>query len=376
MISSIHIEGFRGFKQFSMGDLGRVNLLVGTNNSGKTSLLEALYLLMRRAEPWGLWQLLWRRGERSVERSSRLDRLQPEVDATHLFTGHDFYVGSRFSLSAKNKTQESRISFKVVELNEKVRDEFRRTGRRTPKLGLRIEGHPNPAINLIPIGNTGKITADSLDIPRHIPQRAHKRLSDEELRVQYVTTDSMDGDYLVTLWNGIALTPDEDLVLSALSDLDPDIERIAAQVGSVGYRGGDVANRSGFMIKHKRYENPIPMGTMGDGIWRLFSLAIAITQCRGGVLLVDEIDTGLHHTAMSNMWKLVIPSAIRLNVQVFATTHSYDCVTSLASSASEYLTDLDASQVTLQRIERDQDHATSYTAEEIQLASKHSIEVR
>ena len=45
MISSINIKGFRGFSRFEMSDLGRVNLLVGANNSGKTSLLEALYLL-------------------------------------------------------------------------------------------------------------------------------------------------------------------------------------------------------------------------------------------------------------------------------------------------------------------------------------------
>ena len=64
MISSLHIEGYRGFDKFEMTDLGRVNLLVGTNNSGKTSVLEAIYLPISAGDPVSLWQLLWRRGER------------------------------------------------------------------------------------------------------------------------------------------------------------------------------------------------------------------------------------------------------------------------------------------------------------------------
>jgi hypothetical protein len=64
MISSIRIEGYRGLERFEMSGLGRVNLLVGTNNSGKTSVLEAIYLLASAGDPGALWQMLWRRGER------------------------------------------------------------------------------------------------------------------------------------------------------------------------------------------------------------------------------------------------------------------------------------------------------------------------
>src|SRR5438270_11166835 len=64
MISSIKITGYRGFSDFEMSGLERVNLLVGTNNSGKTSALEAIFLLISRGDPSALWQVLWRRGER------------------------------------------------------------------------------------------------------------------------------------------------------------------------------------------------------------------------------------------------------------------------------------------------------------------------
>ena len=370
MISSIYIEGFRGFRSFEMAALGRVNLLVGTNNSGKTSLLEALHLLTSRAEPRALWNLLWRRGEKSIGLTPRSER-QPEVDVSHLFIGHEFHIGSWFALSAKNQTSERRIRFKVIELTEKERSGHRLPGDRVPKLALRIKGMPQPLISTIPLTSTGTISSDSLDIPR----RTHGHYSDEKPQVQYVTTDAMDGNYLLALWNRIALTPDEDLVLRALASIDPNIERIAAQVGTTPYWGEN--SKAGFVIKHKKFENPIPIGSMGDGIWRLFSLAIAITQCRGGVLLVDEIDTGLHHTVMSDMWRLVISTASRFDVQVFATTHSSDCVNSLAFGASnDHQEPGPATLVTLQRIERDQGCATLYTAEEVQMAAQHSLEVR
>src|SRR5206468_10271805 len=115
----------------------------------------------------------------------------------------------------------------------------------------------------------------------------------------------------------------------ALQFLDPDIERIAPQVGN----GPSYApqTRGGFIVKKRGLEQPVPIGSMGDGMWRMLAMAIAITQCRGGVLLVDEIDTGLHYSVMADMWRLIFGAAKELDVQVFATTHSFDCIQSLAT---------------------------------------------
>ncbi len=365
MISSIRIEGFRRFDRFDMGDLGRVNLLVGANNSGKTSILEALHLLTSRSDPFALWRIHWRRGERAIAHARPSE---PEVDVSHLFTGHELHLGSEFRLSAMNQSPHRSLSVKVEELTAKERDFVRLPGGSVPRLCLRLTGPPRPLVAFIPLSTSGTLSSDSLEMPR----RGRRRPSPADTsRVQYITTEAMDGDDLVEMWDAIALTPDEELVLGALACLDPGIERIAAQAGTE-YWGG-ISNRSGFIVKHKRFENPVPMGSMGDGLWRLLSLAIAITQCRGGVLLVDEIDTGLHHTAMSDMWKLIISAAERFDVQVFATTHSSDCVNSIALSSA----DLEYSQqVTLQRIEPDRQRATPYSAEEVETASRHAVEVR
>src|ERR1035441_2600742 len=71
MIKSIQIKGYRGFSEFEMKGLERVTLLVGTNNSGKTSALEALFLLASQGDPVSLWRVLWRRSEKLPERPNR-----------------------------------------------------------------------------------------------------------------------------------------------------------------------------------------------------------------------------------------------------------------------------------------------------------------
>ena len=65
MISSLSIQGYRGFEHFEMPDLGRINLLVGTNNSGKTSILEAVSILESSGDVIRLWNILYKRGERT-----------------------------------------------------------------------------------------------------------------------------------------------------------------------------------------------------------------------------------------------------------------------------------------------------------------------
>jgi AAA15 family ATPase/GTPase len=46
MLTSIHIQGFKGFTDTAIGPLRKVNLIVGGQNVGKTSLLEAVYLTL------------------------------------------------------------------------------------------------------------------------------------------------------------------------------------------------------------------------------------------------------------------------------------------------------------------------------------------
>ena len=374
MISSIRVEGYRGFERFEMGRLGRINLLVGTNNSGKTSILEALHLLTSRGDPAALWQLLWRRGERLPGADSRGPRggPEPELDVSHLFTGHETHPGSRFTLAAKNQTPERSVTFEIGELSQKERRElFPADEGVSARQVLHITGNPIPPIAVLPLTRSGGIRLDALDVSQRRIAPARRRFS-EIGPSQFITTESLDSDELVAFWDKVALTPNESLVLRALQFLDCEIDRIAAQASSPRYFYG--ANRGGFIVKLKGREQPIPIGSMGDGMWRMLAMAIAITQCKGGVLLVDEIDTGLHYTVMADMWRLIFSAAKELDVQVFATTHSYDCIQSLATVC---MSETDASNhVTLQRIEGGKATSVPYSEHEIKVAAERNVEVR
>ncbi len=155
-------------------------------------------------------------------------------------------------------------------------------------------------------------------------------------------------------------------MVTAIQIVEPDIERIAF-VGE-----GRIA-RSIF-LKPAGTEQRIPLGSMGDGLRRLLVLALHLVSAKGGYLLVDEIDTGLHHTVMVDLWKLVIETARRLGVQVLATTHSLDCVRTLAW-VQEKNQDL-ASEVTLHRVERGLPSTVRYTMDELAVAAEHHLEVR
>ena len=368
VISSFRIEGFRGFQDFQMGDLGRVNLFVGANNSGKTSLLEALYLLASRADPLVLARALRRRGEVIMDRSRSQDRDLPEVDASHLFFGHKCQLGARFKLSAANREARQSLTATVVALTMEERASMRMRSGETPTSSLRLNGSPQPVASDIPLDASGAFSAINVD--RGVEENT------VQPNVVYITTQPMHGADLVAMWNNISLTEDEDLVLDMLQSFDNRIERIAPQMPFRGCETG--ANRSGFVIKHLDSCDRIPIGSMGDGLWNLLSMAIAITQCRDGILLIDGIDEGLDVSAMSCMWKMIISAARALDVQVFATTHSSDCVNSLAQQSEELLAGLDRSlePVVLQRIERDRRRATPYTSRQIQIASDQLIDLR
>jgi ABC-type branched-subunit amino acid transport system ATPase component len=174
------------------------------------------------------------------------------------------------------------------------------------------------------------------------------------------------------LWAPLALTKLEELVVEALQGVDERIEKIAfAYPQRLRYSG---SNRGGFRVKLKDSENPVPIGSLGDGVWRIIAIAIAAVSARGSVLLVDEIDTGLHFTVLDGLWKTLLKLSNSLDIQVFATTHSRDCVERLATICHPDSTI--GNQVTIQRIESNSEVAVAYSEAEILLAAQRGFEVR
>jgi hypothetical protein len=370
MYHTVNIEGYRGFDRFEMTNLGRVNLLVGRNNSGKTSVLEALHLLSYGADLTALWQICGRRGERVSEERERYPG-DIEIDISHLFTGHEMQVGSKFTIGARNEIPPRYVSYEIDLPTKQERAEDKTPPPPDeplrPRMTLRIHSSAPLPSRAYSLTRRGGITYDYVETPRRVVQG--RRAQEFVPTSHFISTESLTGDELIRMWDKVQLTPDEDLVLQALMSIDPNIQQLRA-VGSRQYYG----TRGGFIIKRSDYRMPFPLGSLGDGAWRMLAMAIVVSQCREGVLLIDEIDTGLHYTVMADMWRLILTAARNFNVQVFATTHSFDCVHSLSRLYGEAGHGEDG--ITIHRIEEHRKKAIAFTGEQIRMIAERDIEVR
>jgi AAA domain, putative AbiEii toxin, Type IV TA system len=371
MFQAVKVDGYRGLSGYDIGDLGRVNLLVGRNNSGKTSVLEALYLLGSDGDPAALWRICNRRGERLVEdrRSSR----RSEVDVSHLFTGHELSVGQSFSVLGTNASASQQVTVAVDDLPDSE-------GKDTADLltdldedsvswrpvALKIRSTALKRQQSIPLSRQGGL---DLDAAEFAARRRNSVDREAATNVHFISTESFNGNELIRHWDRIQLTPNEALVLQALRFVDASIEDIR----SFG-NGSLYGPRGGFIVKRKGEPVPFPLGSLGDGAWRMLTLAIVLTQCAGGMLFIDEIDTGLHYTVMADMWRLIHAASRQFDVQVFASTHSYDCVHSLSTicQAADGIGD----EVTIQRIESNRPIAIPFSEAEIRTAAERQIEIR
>jgi hypothetical protein len=159
----------------------------------------------------------------------------------------------------------------------------------------------------------------------------------------FITTEGQTRESIISMFESVVLTPDEAAVLQALHTIEPGIERIAS-IGTQGrVSARDARGGIAMMVAGQR----IPMVRWATGIWRLLGIALALVRARGGVLLVDEIDTGLHYSVLVDMWKLVFETARSLDVQVFATTHSRDCYEALAAVAEPGRTEISLQRIVL-----------------------------
>ena len=378
MIRSLSLDNYRGFRHFELHDLGRVNLIVGTNNSGKTSILEAVNLLAAHGDVSALWRTLWRRGEDYVEEDAPTARC---LDVRRLFNGHEIEIGKSFALTGDTDQTALSLSAEIVPRptedltadEDFVPDDFAESGTGfdadQPSAFYIRWGQDSGTWGMADVMPGGGVALSSL-------QRALRRPEGHVRNVRFITAASLSPDTVIGLFEGVVLMPEEATVIKALKIIDSSIERIAPIATGRLHRFPQrtSSNRGGILVKCKDIDFPIPIGSMGEGIWRLLGLALSLVRTEGGILVIDEIDTGLHYSVMERMWKLVVETARDLDIQVFATTHSRDCYDSLAAVCNAEVST--NSDITIQRIERGKTHSVAYSEQEIIAAAENGLEVR
>ncbi len=369
MLKSLKIENFRGFEKFELKQLGRINLLVGENNSGKTSILESLLLLFSRVDLEPTSQVMLARGESVVEAIGNRETEPQGLDIKHLFYGRDVRRGSLLSISGQHDND----AIETVKLAIQDLMFDTPTAKFDDQVGFFDDGglelrsqwlvEMPSQVDPIEIQNRSFQLSPDQNLQLALVKRSRKETHLTPIKTQYIAAVSVSIPELFRLFENIQLTPQEELVYQALRIIEPRCERIAGK-----------ATMSRFEVKLLGQSHPIPLGSMGDGMSRILRLALGLANLQGGVLIVDEIDTGLHFMAMTGMWKMLREAAKQLDVQIFATTHSRDCWESLAEVAeSEGVGD---DEMMIHRIEKGKESSVTFNPRQMAIAAERGIEVR
>jgi len=383
MLESLKIEGFRGFQNFEMANLGRINLLVGKNNSGKTSILEAIQFLYAQNIDIFLETISYR-GEFGWSESNLPSRTKV-FEICHLFPGHEIIPSKEIIIIGSRESHQESVTISVKSIpiqlslfsdkNDDLNNDNIFDDEEWNQLLLSIGWSQSQKLIQLELLANGTLARDSIRRRMASLSRiSHKIGIDNKIELKFLTPFSLTSFDMAALFDNIVLSPLEDLIIESLKIIEPKIERIAS-IGSGKYStANNLGVRGGFLIKIKNHDQPIPIGSLGDGFWRMLGLVLAMVNLENGILLVDEIDSGLHFTVMTDMWKVVWETAKKLNIQVFATTHSRDCWQSLAELITEEkITD---NEITIQRIDKEKSQSVIFDPEEIVIAATSNLEVR
>jgi len=176
---------------------------------------------------------------------------------------------------------------------------------------------------------------------------------------------------IARFWDTIALTDEENRAVEALRlVLGDDVERVAIVAEDDHFR----RHGRSAIVRLRGETRPVPLKSLGDGAVRLLSVALGLANSVGGFLVIDEAENGIHHSIQREFWRMVLEAAHNNNVQVLATTHSWDCVKGFAQAANE-LEDVDG---TLVRIEKKSGEmwAVEYSEDDLRVVAEQRIEVR
>ena len=373
-LPSLEIAGFRGLGSLSIPRLGRVTLLAGINGAGKTTVLEAVRLFGSRGRPRVLWEILTGREELATGLDEDLDPIIfPDLSA--LFHERGGVQAETIQIAGGNEGGDLRLGASTpADWTEEQQKRLADLPVDTGIQALRVSfGDWSEIVPWFFAGTTRGLPPYTR---RYIPGM-RRRLFDESGWPDAIECESMgpgrpDNEHLARLWDDVALTEDEDFLVRALGLLPGnEIDRVTV-VGSEGSprlrRGRRVVVRS------RSHARRVPLKRLGDGATRLFGAALALAKGRNGILLMDEAENGLHHTVHEDFWRMVLQAAHDGDVQVLATTHSWDCIAGFARAAAD-LADIDGVLVRLEP-EDGGCRTVFYSEDELKIAADRRIEVR
>ena len=291
-IKNIEIKNFKCFEDFKAEGFGRVNLIGGKNNVGKTAFMEAVYVNVYATNVNTFICAL---------NNIKFMRENLNVLANNcVYSKQDFIEISNTILVKSNI---NKAYFKINEENGIKKYYFEYQNNITD-------------INI----NDFSFSEKSLE------------------NIVFIDNFGLFNSHIMNHYSSVQRKDEEDFLNCILQKFDNRIEsfKIIDKLPQCKVKG-----------------QWLELTELGDGIRHLVSIVTSLYISEHGYLFIDELDNGIHYTMLDELWKVILEVSDKLNVQVFATTHSKECIESYARVA-ENLDDEDITMTTMARNLKDE----------------------
>jgi putative AbiEii toxin of type IV toxin-antitoxin system len=360
MYGTFEARHFRALRQTRLSDLARFNLITGLNNVGKTALIEAMFVHAGGFSPQLILQL---NGFRGLQALSVEFGPHTESPWDSLFT--DFDTSTPVNLTGLfHPVGKIDVRLELV----KDPDELQRIS--TPiELDLTDSAAASAAEAI-------KVLALTYSDDRVTDKTFYQIVTQRGIQVQpplftprfptwYVSAAPPRGGEEAQRFSKLQVEGSDHYVLEALQVIEPRLTRLLVIIiGDTPVLHGDIGTR-----------RLMPLALMGNGMTRVAQIATFMANVPGGLLLVDEVENGLHYSALTNVWRALTQAAKALDVQLVATTHSRECIIAAHNAIGKELME---SEFRLYRLDRDGDGvaAKSYDYTTVMAALESGLEIR
>ncbi|MFA6761211.1 MAG: AAA family ATPase [Sulfuricurvum sp.] len=335
--SSISIEQYRVLNKFKIENLNRINIFAGFNNTGKTSLLEAIYLLTKQNDIASFLEL--------IRLKNKMDKLSP-IWLNKIFT-KDINISARYN-STNVSVDLSKFEAKDIDKKDDYITSY--------KLQSKIE-------------------QDELNNIIHT--FAYQGLKRENEQVRNLCNAILKSPYFYNL-EEVLKTHDKsvrikddggktaiELIVDFLKNIDKDIKYI--ELTSVD------ENIKRFIVDYENSLENLDITNYGEGLQRIFEIALAFAYCKNGVICIDEFETAVHYSLLVGFTELIQELAVKFSVQVFLTTHSKESIRAFIEN--NYKNE-DISFYTLVRNKENRIQTIYYDSSELQNSIEQDLELR
>jgi AAA15 family ATPase/GTPase len=352
-IKDFTIHRFRGLRDLKIGNLGQINLFVGNNNSGKTSALEAFsifcdplsqrkwYDTASQRESAGLsivdrlmWVFPWK--------TSDADELTLKSAEILLSASGDFPI-EKFSASYEQFVETMKL-LRMAPLGEEIIEEREIEGLKI-QVSVSVKQLQLPLFDEDESGLLQETLTFSDDLPISSNVRTNRRQRSFRLPNQTVTPLShRTGRLTSQLWSEVVEADLKSETIKLLRFFDPAIQDVDLI--------SPTESKQLISIKHERLGRA-PLYTFGDGLRRVFMLATTIPRVRGGLLLIDELETAIHTKALEKIFDWLVNACIDNDIQLLATTHSLEALDAILEASRK------RANLVVYRLQQDKEQTTA-----------------